>query len=345
MVVSTGATVQLAVVLPAQVPPVQLYEVGVLVQLAVSVDEPARDTVLGAAARVQIGAPAGTPTPLTGSTCGLPAALSVNTIELVVVPATVGLKVTFTVQLAPAARLAPQLWVRPNTLLLLTMLVMFKTALPVLVRVAVLAALVVPIFCAANDNEQGLHVAIGAVGVSAKLAVTALAAPMLSTQLPVPVQSPAQPVNELPAVAAAISVTELPLAKLPVQVAPQLMPAGLLVTVPAPVPFLFTVTRYVGVVVNVAVTVTAAAGMVKVQGLALAQPAKPVQPPNAAPASAVAVSVTVLPLSTLAVQVAPQVMPEPATAPVPAPALLTVSVKLLGVGGVDTSDVRLPAAS
>jgi hypothetical protein len=93
---------------------------------------------------------------------------------------------------------------------------------------------------------------------------------------------------------------------------------------------------------NVAVTLLAAL-MLMVQ---LAAPVQsPLQPVKLLPVAGVAVRVTLVPLVKLAVHVAPQLMPEPATAPVPAPALLTVSVKLLGVDGVDTSEVRLPAAS
>src|SRR5947199_8595665 len=52
---------------------------------------------------------------------------------------------------------------------------------------------------------------------------------------------PLQPPKVEPAAGAAVSVTAVPLAKLAAQVAPQVMPAGLLVTVPAPVPALETV--------------------------------------------------------------------------------------------------------
>src|SRR5439155_402179 len=60
-----------------------------------------------------------------------------------------------------------------------------------------------------------------------------------------------------PAAGAAVSVTAVPLAKLAEQVAPQVMPAGLLVTVPAPAPALETVSVKV-CRVKVAVTVVAA---------------------------------------------------------------------------------------
>jgi hypothetical protein len=183
VVVSTGVTLQLAVVLATQVPPVQLYDVGELVQLAVSVEDPARDTLLGFGTRVQIGAPAGTPTPLTATACGLPVALSVTRIELDVVTAVAGLKVTFRVQLALAARLEPQSFVTANTLLALAMLVMVSAALPVLVRVTVLVALVVPTFWLAKVRVVGLSVTPGALAATTKAAtISTGAAGMLKAQ-------------------------------------------------------------------------------------------------------------------------------------------------------------------
>jgi hypothetical protein len=74
-----------------------------------------------------------------------------------------------------------------------------------------------------------------------KTAVTVLAELMLTTQVPVPLQPPpVQPLSVLPVAGAAISVTEVPLLKLEMQVAPQSIPAGLLVTVPEPAPDLAT---------------------------------------------------------------------------------------------------------
>src|SRR5207245_4243333 len=129
-----------------------------------------------------------------------------------------------------------------------------------------------------------------------------------------------------PAAGAAVSVTAVPLAKLAAQVAPQVMPAGLLVTVPAPVPALETVSVKV-CRVKVAVTVVAAES-VTVQAPGPVQPA-PLQPPKVEPAAGAAVSVTAVPLAKLAAQVAPQLMPAGllVTVPAPAPALETVSTR------------------
>jgi hypothetical protein len=76
--------------------------------------------------------------------CGLPAALLVSVIEPSLAPAAAGVKVTLRLQEAPAARLLPQPCVTAKTGIEGKTLVMFKAALPVLVRVTVFAALVVP---------------------------------------------------------------------------------------------------------------------------------------------------------------------------------------------------------
>ena len=63
----------------------------------------------------------------------------------------------------------------------------------------------------------------------------------VTLQVLVPVQAPDQPANVEVAFGAAVSVTMVPLGKLALHVEPQLMPAGLLVTLPPPVPALWTV--------------------------------------------------------------------------------------------------------
>ena len=59
---------------------------------------------------------------------------------------------------------------------------------------------------------------------------------MVKLHVPVPWHAPDQPANEAPLAAVAVSVTAVPAAKDAVQVGAQLMPAGLLVTVPAALP-------------------------------------------------------------------------------------------------------------
>ena len=166
-----------------------------------------------------------------------------------------------------------------------------------------------------------------------KVAVTASAALIVTEQVPVPVQpSPLQPANVDPVAAAAVSTTTCPLVKLAEHVAPQLIPAGLLVTVPVPVPALLTVSvKLVTVVLNVAVTASAAL-IVTEQVLVPVQPA-PDQPIKFDPSAGNAVSTTTAPLVKLAEHVVPQLIPAGllVTVPVPVPALLTVKVKLLVV--------------
>ena len=78
---------------------------------------------------------------------------------------------------------------------------------------------------------------VNCVTAPVKVAVTVVAAETVTTHDPVPEQPPPlQPLKVEPAAGAAVSVTAVPLAKLAAQVAPQVIPAGELVTVPLPVP-------------------------------------------------------------------------------------------------------------
>src|SRR6267142_1996575 len=79
---------------------------------------------------------------------------------------------------------------------------------------------------------------------SANVAVTDVAALIVTVQVPVPVQPPPlQPVKVDPAAGVAVSVTAVPLANAAEQVAPQEMPTGALETVPVPAPVLLTVSE------------------------------------------------------------------------------------------------------
>ena len=162
-------------------------------------------------------------------------------------------------------------------------------------------------------------------GASAKSAVTVVAAVTVTVHEPVPVQPPPlQPLKIEPPAGAADSVTIAPWVMVSVQSAPQLMPAGDEVTVPAPVPVLVTVSVYV-LAVNVAV-IAAAAVTVSVQVLVPVQP-PPLQPVNVEPAAGAAVSVIIVPWPTFSAQSAPQLMPagDEVTVPLPVPALVTVT--------------------
>jgi hypothetical protein len=59
---------------------------------------------------------------------------------------------------------------------------------------------------------------------------------MLTVQVPVPAQAPDQPANVEPPPAVAVSVTPVPARYASLQSSPQLMPDGLLLTVPLPLP-------------------------------------------------------------------------------------------------------------
>jgi hypothetical protein len=125
----------------------------------------------------------------------------------------------------------------------------------------------------------------------------------------------------------AVKVIAAPLLKVAEQVLPQLMPAGLLVTVPLPVPAFDNVSVYViGTKLKVAVQLTVLLTVM----LPLEQAASPDQPAKTDPLAGTAVRVTTVPLTKLLEQPLPQFMPagELVTLPLPVPARLTVTVKL-----------------
>jgi hypothetical protein len=153
-----------------------------------------------------------------------------------------------------------------------------------------------------------------------KVAVTVASAPADKRHVPVPVQPlPVQPANVEPLAAVAVKVTGVPLVKLAEQVLPQLIPAGLLVTVPLPAPTFVTVCVMV-FRLKVAVTVVAVVTVTKQEPVPVQPP--PLQPANVEPPAAVAVRVTGVP------QVLPQVIPPVllVTVPLPVPSLRTERV-------------------
>jgi len=122
-----------------------------------------------------------------------------------------------------------------------------------------------------------------------------LAALIGTAQVPVPAHAPLQPANTEPLAGVAVKITLAPLANPYEHADPQLMPAGLLATVPAPDPALVTVKLYLALVVcglNVAVTLFAAF-MVTAQAAAPVH--APLQPAKVEPAAGTAVSVTLVP--------------------------------------------------
>lgn len=163
--------------------------------------------------------------------------------------------------------------------------------------------------------------------VGSNVAVTVVAAVMLTAQVPVPLQPPLHPVKVEPGLAVAVNATTLPSSKGAAQVVPQVMPAGTEVTVPLPAPLRTTVSVRC-VRAKVAMTVRALVGVtVQVPVPGQLKPA-PLQPVKVEPGPATAVSTTALPWSKSAAQVAPQVMPagDETTVPEPAPAFATLTV-------------------
>jgi hypothetical protein len=78
-------------------------------------------------------------------------------------------------------------------------------------------------------------------GFAVKFALTDFAASMVTLQPPVPLQAPPQPANVEPVSGVAVKFTTVRLSKLAEHVVPQEIPAGVLVTVPVPVPLFVTV--------------------------------------------------------------------------------------------------------
>ena len=127
------------------------------------------------------------------------------------------------------------------------------------------------------------------------VAVTARAAVIDTVQLPVPEHAPLQPANVEPLAADAVSVTDVPLAKLALQVPPQFTPDGDEDTVPLPAPDFVTLSAYVvPELANVAVSERAA--VIDTVHAAVPEHA-PLQPENVDPLAAAAVNVTDAPLA------------------------------------------------
>ena len=106
------------------------------------------------------------------------------------------------------------------------------------VKLPVIGSLVVPVRGVqriAVGVVGGELVALRAIGVSVKVAVTLRASVIETVQVLVPVQSPLQPLNVESAPGVAVRATVVRLAIVAVQVVPQLMLAGVEVTVPFPV--------------------------------------------------------------------------------------------------------------
>ena len=158
---------------------------------------------------------------------------------------------------------------------------------------------------------------------SRKDATTDLTALILTVQVvPETESQPLQPVKPDRRLGCAVSVTSVLLAYEAEQEEPQLMPAGLEVTVPLPSPVFATDSvKYC----TLNVTVTLRAALIDTVQVAPDTVVHPAHPPNSEPAAGAAVNVTVVPLSYDSEQSVPQLMPAGAdvTKPAPAPALPT----------------------
>jgi hypothetical protein len=156
-------------------------------------------------------------------------------------------------------------------------------------------------------------------------------------------------VNIEPVVEAGVRVTTVPVLKLALQVAPQLMPAGELATEPVPVPARLTVRVCCvgggGGVPPLKVAVTLFEALI-VSMHERAPVQAPLQPPNVEPVLARAVRVTLLFNPKVELHVAPQLMPvgELVTTPLPVPAGVTVTVGAPAGGVVSKLAETLVAA-
>ena len=180
---------QVAAVVPAQVPPVQLYDVGLLVQLGVSTDVAFLWMLGGVAVKVHTGWLGDWPVPVKPTACGLPVALLVTMMPPERRPTAVGVKVTLSVQEPAAATDAPQLWLSAKSPLAV-MLAMVSAALPVLLSVTVCAALVLPTLRVAKLSKVALRVTAGATTTPVPLRAADFRTMPLLMMLTIPARTP-----------------------------------------------------------------------------------------------------------------------------------------------------------
>ena len=149
---------------------------------------------------------------------------------------------------------------------------------------------------------------------------------MIVQVVAVDVVHPCQPTKRDPSAGLAVSVTCVPTAKVELQLAPQLMPTGLLVTMPLPAPT--KATESAAGASKRAVTVRLAPSVTVQVGPELVS--HPPQPVNTAPSAGLAVRVTWVPPVKLATQADPQLIPTGTLATVPGPDLFTVRLYTCG---------------
>jgi hypothetical protein len=179
--------------------------------------------------------------------------------------------------------------------------------------------------------------------VAAKVAVTELAALIVTLQAALPVHAPLQPEKASLVAGVSLSVTWLFCGKVAEHVVGQLIPAGVLVTIPVPAPAKVTdmVKDVVTAAAKVAVTELAA---LRVMLQAALPVHAPLQPEKALLVPGVSLSVTWVFCGKFAEHVAGQLIPAGVlvTVPVPVPAKVTDMVTV-AVGGGPATTPRQPA--
>jgi hypothetical protein len=114
------------------------------------------------------------PVPVKATVWGLPVALSVMETVPDLAPVAEGVKVTLIEQMAPAAKLEPQVFVCAKSVLLVPVIAMpnmLSVPVPLLVIVTTLAALVAPTNWLPNARDVGDRVTAGATPVPVRAAV------------------------------------------------------------------------------------------------------------------------------------------------------------------------------
>lgn len=162
----------------------------------VTVDVPALRTVIDLAALVvptpivpkfsEVGErEIAVPTPLRATVCMAGPASSVKVKLPVRVPIAAGVKVTVTVQLAPAATVVPQVFALIAKSPLIPILLMLSVAVPVFVSFTIFAGLVVPNTLVANVSFATERVTIGPALLAPQLGNLKLAIRVFQLKLPV----------------------------------------------------------------------------------------------------------------------------------------------------------------
>jgi phage tail protein X len=159
------------------------------------------------------------------------------------------------------------------------------------------------------------------VGITENEPLTEVGLLIVSTQVPPPLQPPVQPPNSEPLPGAAVKVTWVPFANTALQALGQLMPEGVLVTIPDPPPLSERVRAELGTAVKAA-WIEVAAVTVTAQAARPLQPA-PLQPAKVNPFAGEAVSVTWVFGENWVLQVLPQLIPDGELVTVPVPESVT----------------------